>query len=491
MKNLQRFSPFFIALFTLFLSSFSFAGNSRLESAAATELLSSEAGLSVTLACSTPTWPTTSNITNSSATFSWDAVSGAVSYAVQTRVPNGTWYTVPNSPFNNTTTTVDWFLPNTTYEWRVRANCYNGEYSYWTYPVTFTTSGWGYCDAPGWLYTNNITQTSATFDWDPVSGAQSYALQYRLAGGSWWDVPGGPWTQTWFTINNLQPGTAYEWRVRSNCSNWMYSSWSYPASFTTLGYSCSTPTWPVTSNITQNSASFSWEESWGAQSYSVQIRLLNGNWYDLPGNPYYNTWASATGLNPNTTYQWRVRANCGYYQYSNWTYPVNFTTLGGYSCDRPYWLYTSNITQTSATLNWEGVYGAYNYTIEFRTANGNWYILPGGPFSGTWTNVNGLQPGTNYEWRVRTTCSNWQYSQWSYIETFSTLGYSCHTPTWPVTSNVTQSSATFSWDEVWGAESYTVQTRLPNGYWYDVPGSPTIQLLDTACFFQYSLLLFL
>lgn len=473
MKNLQRFSPFFIALFTLFLSSFSFAGNSRLESAAATELISSEAGLSVTLACSTPTWPTTSNITNSSATFSWDAVSGAVSYAVQTRVPNGTWYTVPNSPFNNTTTTVDWFLPNTTYEWRVRANCYNGEYSYWTYPVTFTTSGWGYCDAPGWLYTNNITQTSATFDWDPVSGAQSYALQYRLAGGSWWDVPGGPWTQTWFTINNLQPGTAYEWRVRSNCSNWMYSSWSYPASFTTLGYSCSTPTWPVTSNITQNSASFSWEESWGAQSYSVQIRLLNGNWYDLPGNPYYNTWASATGLNPNTTYQWRVRANCGYYQYSNWTYPVNFTTLGGYSCDRPYWLYTSNITQTSATLNWEGVYGAYNYTIEFRTANGNWYILPGGPFSGTWTNVNGLQPGTNYEWRVRTTCSNWQYSQWSYIETFSTLGYSCHTPTWPVTSNVTQSSATFSWDEVWGAESYTVQTRLPNGYWYDVPGSPT------------------
>ena len=63
MKNLQRFSPFFIALFALFLSSLSFAGNNRLESAATTELLSSEAGLSVTLACSTPTWPTTSNIT--------------------------------------------------------------------------------------------------------------------------------------------------------------------------------------------------------------------------------------------------------------------------------------------------------------------------------------------------------------------------------------------------------------------------------------------
>src|SRR6187551_45269 len=81
---------------------------------------------SSTLACYTPTWPVTSNITQTSATFSWDLVYGAQSYSVQSRIPNGTWYNVPGSPVSGTSINVTWFLPNTTYEWRVRANCTNG-----------------------------------------------------------------------------------------------------------------------------------------------------------------------------------------------------------------------------------------------------------------------------------------------------------------------------------------------------------------------------
>ena len=97
-------------------------------------------GLSV--ACYMPSWTATSNITSTSATFSWGAVPGADSYSVQTRLPGGTWYYTPGSPYySSTSVTVDGFLPNTTYEWRVRANCWGGEYSPWTYPVTFTTSG--------------------------------------------------------------------------------------------------------------------------------------------------------------------------------------------------------------------------------------------------------------------------------------------------------------------------------------------------------------
>src|SRR5690242_3999423 len=49
----------------------------------------------------------------------------------------------------------------------------------------------------------------------------------------------------------------------------------------------------------------------------------------------------------------------------------------------------------------------------------------------------------------------------------------CNTPTWPTTTNITQTSATFSWDYVPGAQNYTVQVRIQYGTWYDVPGSPT------------------
>jgi fibronectin type III domain protein/type IX secretion system substrate protein len=520
---------------------------------------------SSSLACYTPTWPVTSNITQTSATFSWDVVYGAQSYSVQSRIPNGTWYNVPGSPVSGTAITVTWFLPNTTYEWRVRANCTNGEYSYWTSPIVFTTLGSSYCNAPDWLYTTNITQTSATFDWEPVSGAMLYELQYRVVGGSWYNVPGGPFYDTWYTITGLEPGTdyqwrvrakcanwvysswaesayfvtlgyscehptwlsttyitqtgarlnwdpvygatnysiqlretngswydlpggpftgswvmitglspgtCYEWRIRSNCSNWNYSSWSYPEYFCTLGYSCSIPTWPSTSNLGQTSATFSWDPVSGATSYSVEIRLLNGNWYAVPGSPTYSTWISANGLNPCTTYQWRVKANCGGGNSSYWTNPSTFTTLCVNYCTAPTWLSTTNITQSSATLNWDPVNGALGYSIQYHAENGSWITVPGGPFNQTWYTLNGLQPGTSYEWRVKSHCANGTYSAWSSIAYFTTLGYSCSPPYWLSTSNITQNSAKLSWEPVAGASSYSVQMRLENGYWYDLPGGP-------------------
>jgi chitodextrinase len=84
----------------------------------------------------------------------------------------------------------------------------------------------------------------------------------------------------------------------------------------------------MTSNITETSATFSWDVVPGAQNYTVQTRLLNGTWYDVPGGPFAGTTVTVYGLTPNTTYQWRVRANCGNGQYSYWTSPITFTTIG-------------------------------------------------------------------------------------------------------------------------------------------------------------------
>ncbi|MEO6131720.1 MAG: fibronectin type III domain-containing protein, partial [Saprospiraceae bacterium] len=441
--------------------------------------------------CSTPTWPITTNVTQSTATFSWDPVPGAVSYSVQTRLPGGTWYNAPGNPFYSTTVTIGGFTPGTTYEWRVRTCCGGGQYSNWTYPVTFTTLNGTYCNTPAWLYTTNITQNSATLDWETVSGATSYSVQWRNPGGAWNNLSGGPFYSSWASFNGLTPATTYEWRVRSNCTNGGYSEWSYIVSFTTLGYSCYTPTWPITTNVTQNSASFSWDQVSGAQGYTVQVRLLNGTWYDISGNPFYNTYASVYGLNPNTTYQWRVRANCGGGQYSNWTNPITFTTLGSSYCYAPNWLYTTGITQTSATLDWGGVSGAVSYNIQWRYPGGTWYNIPGGPFTQSWYNWNELTPCTTYEWRVQTNCTNGGVSAWSYSISFTTQCYSCNTPTWPITTNVTQTSASFSWDPVSGAQSYTVQVRLTNGTWYDIQGNPfyntyaTVNGLDPNTSYQW------
>jgi hypothetical protein len=520
--------------------------------------------------CSVPTWLVTSNITQTSATFSWDAVSGAQSYSVQTRIPNGTWYNVPGSPVSGTNITVTWFLPNTTYQWRVRANCSYGESSYWSSPVTFTTLGGSSCDAPSWLGTNNITSTSATLDWEAVSGAMEYMVQYRVSGGSWYDVPGSPTTQTWINLSGLQPGTEYHWRVKTKCTNWVWSSWSaiqyfttlgnscyapswlqtsyitqssakfswdavpgaysysiqmrqsngywynlpggpfygtwimvydlypgtcyewrvrancsyndcspysYPKDFCTLGYNCSVPTWPMSSGITQTTVTLSWDIVYGAQSYTVQIKDQNGYWYDLPGCPTYNTWIYVTGLQPCTTYQWRVRANCGYNNYSYWTKPKSFTTLCSYECHAPYSLYASDITDHSAKLGWNAVSGAISYSVQYRIVGSyNWIYVPGGPFTNNWISLHGLQPGTKYEWRVKTNCQDWSSSNWSYPNWFTTLGggNSCVWTSGLTAHDITASSARLTWYAVLGASSYTVEIRQPNGQWIAVPGSPFV-----------------
>ncbi len=422
--------------------------------------------------CNTPTWPATLNVSATTATFHWDPVSGAASYSLQTRLPGGSWSYVPGSPFYNNTVTVGGFYPNTTYEWRVRTNCYGGQYSNWTYPVTFTTYG-SSCEPPTWLGTSNITQTSATFNWDAVYGALNYSIQWRYPGGTWYNLPGGPFNNTWVNVTGLQPGTAYEWRVRSNCSNWSQSLWSYPVGFTTLGnYNCTPPSWTSTINISSNAATFQWSSVPGAQSYTVQIRLPNGSWANVPGSPVSNTIITVYGLNPNTTYEWRVRTNCGSWQYSDWTWPITFTTSGG-ECYAPEWLYTTNITQNSATFDWDAVWGATSYAVQWRIAGGNWYDLAGGPFYNSWANIGGLQAGTTYEWRVRTYCGYGNYSSWSYSVFFTTLNnYACSTPTWPATQNVTSTTATVHWDPIYGAAGYQVQYRLLWGSWYDAPGGP-------------------
>jgi hypothetical protein len=72
---------------------------------------------------------------------SWTAVPYGESYVVQVRVPYGVWITVEGSPFSETEVVIGDLIPGTYYEWRVRANCSNGDHSDWTALGSFTTTG--------------------------------------------------------------------------------------------------------------------------------------------------------------------------------------------------------------------------------------------------------------------------------------------------------------------------------------------------------------
>ncbi len=106
------------------------------------------------------------------------------------------------------------------------------------------------CNAPTGLAASAITNTSATVSWTAVSGASSYAVDYKLNSASTWTSAATATTSTSVNLSGLTAASLYNFRVRTNCSS---SNSAYTqANFTTTGGTgCSTAFEP---NETQTAA---------------------------------------------------------------------------------------------------------------------------------------------------------------------------------------------------------------------------------------------
>lgn len=191
----------------------------------------------VSAQCPSPTGLATSGITATAATATWSPVSGALSYDVDYRPPGYDWITIANA-----TTSLQWGLygmeANTTYDWRVRANCSSGPGNYTQ--AQFTTLGIGSCTAPTGLFASNVTSSGATVNWSAVSGAFAYSVYYKPSSTSVWITAASATYNTSYNLYALSPNTTYDWMVYSNCSLTETSSWS-TSQLTTSGSGGSTP----------------------------------------------------------------------------------------------------------------------------------------------------------------------------------------------------------------------------------------------------------
>ena len=214
-----------------------------------------------TVACGDATGLTSSAIGDTTATVSWTAVTNAISYAVDYKLNSTATWTSFSTAQTTSTASITGLTQGSLYDWRVKATCAAGSGNF--VAAQFTTTTPFVCAAPAGLTASAITSSGATISWTAVSGAASYAVDYKLNTATSWTSAATATTSVSIAISGLTASSLYDYRVSTNCGANGASGFT-AAQFTTIAASvCGTAFEPnetqaaaaaITSGVTNSAA---------------------------------------------------------------------------------------------------------------------------------------------------------------------------------------------------------------------------------------------
>ncbi len=257
---------------------------------------------------------------------------------------------------------------------------------------------------------------------------------------------------------------------------------------------CSSPVGLSVQPSSSTSVVLSWSALSGALLYELEIEQepSNSN-YEIKVSTA-DTFYTLGNLDASLQYKFKVRSKCSNDK-SDWSAYVYFntTTGGGGSgngCAVPLNLTVSDVTETSAQLQWSMVSGALLYEIEVEAEPSNKGMEFKVATTSTPFALSGLKPGATYKVKVRAYCSSGK-SDWSADVYFKTAGSSggssvCAPPA-GVGVVVQNSAAVISWDTVAGAAYYYIEIEAkPGGLkWKDSTQTNTYTFSGLSANLQY------
>ncbi|TXF74985.1 GEVED domain-containing protein [Chryseobacterium sp.] len=210
-----------------------------------------------------------------------------------------------------------------------------------------------------------------------------------------------------------------------------------------------TPVGLTITAITSTSAVATWTADPGGATYSIRYRAVGSTtWITLPLST--NTY-TMTPLSSSTQYEVQVAAICSN-QMGAYTASSLFTT----KCDPtpPAGFTVTNITATSAQVNWAATLGA-TYSLQYRAVGSGTWITVNVPTNSY--NLTALTPYTTYEVQVASICSG-ATNPYTTPIVFTTLPTCEMAPIGLTVTNLTMTTAEVNWNTFAGA-TYVLRYR--------------------------------
>jgi hypothetical protein len=240
-------------------------------------------------------------------TMTWDVSPDALSYRLEYKPASSTVWTVIDNIIGSTYKATD-LIPNTLYDWRVKSNCNFrlGKFAVaqFTSPVT--------CAHFINLTTTNSTPTSVTVNWTNTGSPidiEGMIIQYKPVNDTIWEFVFSNSTYESAVLNNLLPGTNYDWRIYPLCRYPSTPDIYFTSQFTTPQACYSPPTGLVGETVNFcTDVRMSWNVVPGAANYTIEISKFGADDWILLENSFVGT-VYNTSL-PAGKYDWRVKSNC-------------------------------------------------------------------------------------------------------------------------------------------------------------------------------------
>uniref|UniRef100_A0A8C8FJM8 Tenascin N n=1 Tax=Oncorhynchus tshawytscha TaxID=74940 RepID=A0A8C8FJM8_ONCTS len=355
---------------------------------------------------------------------------------------------VPMSAEARTTNTIVGLQPGTEYLITVQGikGTIEGKASF----VTGVTD----LDAPTNLLTKEVTEDTATVEWQKVqTEIDGYVISYSSAEGSSGEIPVGADSSS-YRLTGLRPGviyTVYIWAVKGS----RVSRKSSTEAETDLD----APANLLTREVTEDTTTVTWEKVQAEiDSYVISYSSAEGSSGEIPVGADSSSYR-LTGLRPGviyTVYIWAVKGS----RVSRKSSTVAETDL-----DAPTNLLTREVTEDAADVSWDRPLGDIDgYVISYSSAEGSSGEIPVGADSSSYR-LTGLRPGvvyTVYIWAVKGSRVSRKSS--TVAET------DLDAPTNLLTREVTEDTADVSWDRPLGdIDGYMISYSSAEGSSGEIP----------------------